>query len=188
MTAPPRADKDRLLDLLRTLSYQRRSVVLSSGKTSDFYVDCKKAVLTAEGHYLVGRVLLDAIRREAPDAVAVGGLTLGADPLAHAVSLTSYLAGRPLAAFIVRKDKKGHGTGAWIEGRSNLADRSPVAILEDVVTTGASTLRAVERAREEGLVVAGAFALLDRDEGGRDAIERAGVRLVALFRRADFTG
>ncbi len=182
------ADRERLLELLRTQSYEKRQVVLSSGKTSDFYIDCKRTALTSEGHYLIGRMLLDAIRREAPEAVAVGGMTLGADPLASAVSLTSWLAGHPMPAFIVRKERKGHGTGAWIEGRTNLKDGDTVAILEDVVTTGASTLRAVERVMEEGLLVAGAFALVDREEGGREALKERGVPLFALFRRTDFTG
>ena len=181
-------DRQRLLEMLRTLSYEKRSIVLSSGKTSDFYIDCKRTVLTPEGHYRVGRLLLDAIARETPQAAAVGGMTLGADPLASAVSLTSWIANKPLPAFIVRKERKGHGTGAWIEGRSNLKDRDPVAIVEDVVTTGASTLRAVERVVEEGLVVAGAFCLVDRDEGGRQALKDEGIALHALFVRRDFTG
>ena len=181
-------ERRRLLELLRTLSYEKRSIVLSSGKASDFYIDCKRTVLTPEGHYLVGRLLLDAIAEAAPEAVGVGGLTLGADPLASAVSLTSWLAKKPMPAFIVRKERKGHGTGAWIEGRSNLKDGDTVAVVEDVVTTGASTLRAVERVMEEGLLVAGAFCLVDRDEGGREALKEQGVALHALFKRQDFTG
>ena len=116
----------------------------------------------------------------------MGGLTLGADPLASAVSLTSYLSGTPLHAFIVRKEPKGHGTGQWLEGMKALAPGAPVAILEDVVTTGASTLKAIERAQLEGLRVLGAFALVDRLEGGREAVEAAGHRLFALYTRKDF--
>lgn len=179
-------DRARLLELLTQLSYERRKVVLSSGRESDFYIDCKRTALTAEGHYLIGRLLFAAVRREAPEAVAVGGLTLGADPLASAVSLTSYLSGHPLHAFIVRKEPKGHGTGQWVEGLSALGPGAPVAILEDVVTTGGSTLKAVERAQSEGLRVLGAFALVDRLEGGREAVEAAGQRLFTLFTRRDF--
>lgn len=179
-------DRARLLELLTQLSYERRKVVLSSGRESDFYIDCKRTALTAEGHYLIGRLLFAAVRREAAEAVAVGGLTLGADPLASAVSLTSYLSGHPLHAFIVRKEPKGHGTGQWVEGLSALGPGAPVAILEDVVTTGASTLKAVERAQAEGLRVLGAFALVDRLEGGREAVEAAGQRLFTLFTRQDF--
>ncbi|MCA3016595.1 MAG: orotate phosphoribosyltransferase [Myxococcaceae bacterium] len=180
------ADRRRLLALLTEKSYAKKKVVLSSGRESDFYVDCKKTVLTAEGHWLVGRLLLDAISRNAPAAVGVGGLTMGADPLASAVSLVSHLAQRPLQAFLVRKEPKGHGTGQWIEGRTSLADGAKVAIVEDVVTTGASTIKAVERARAEGLTPVGAFALVDRLEGGREAIAALGVPVFALFTREDF--
>lgn len=184
--APGTGDRERLLELLRRLSFERRKVVLSSGRESDFYIDCKRTVLTAEGHYLAGRLLFRAIREMCPKAVGVGGLTLGADPLASAVSLTSWLEGQPLSAFIVRKEPKGHGTGQWIEGRSALPDGALVAIVEDVITTGASTLKAIERAKAERLTVCGVFALVDREEGGREAIEAAGHRVYALFTRRDF--
>ncbi|MCK8503503.1 orotate phosphoribosyltransferase [Myxococcus fulvus] len=179
-------DRARLLELLTQRSFERRRVVLSSGKESDFYIDCKRTALLAEGHFLIGRLFLDAIRREAPEAVGVGGLTLGADPLASAVSLTGYLSSYPLSAFIVRKEPKGHGTGQWIEGLSGLGPGAKVAIVEDVVTTGGSTLKAIERAQAEGLTVLGAFALVDRLEGGREAVEAAGHRLTTLFTRKDF--
>jgi orotate phosphoribosyltransferase len=180
------ADRRRLLALLTEKSYAKKKVVLSSGRESDFYIDCKKTVLTAEGHWLVGRLLLDAILKHTPAAVGVGGLTMGADPLASAVSLVSHLASRPLQAFLVRKEPKGHGTGQWIEGRTSLADAAAVAIVEDVVTTGASTIKAIERARAEGLTPAGAFALVDRQEGGREAIAALGVPVYSLFTREDF--
>jgi len=179
-------DRARLLELLTQLSFERRQVVLSSGRASDFYIDCKRTALTAEGHFLVGRLLFDAIRREQPGARAVGGLTLGADPLASAVSLCSYLAGQPISAFIVRKEPKGHGTGAWIEGRSLLETGAEVAVVEDVITTGASTLNAFERVELEGLRPRRAFALVDRLEGGREAVEAKGFQLTALFTREDF--
>ncbi len=179
-------DRARLLELLRTLSFERRTVTLSSGKESDFYIDCKRTALTAEGHYLIGRLLFSEIREKCAQVRAVGGLTLGADPLASAVSLTSYLCCHPLPAFIVRKEPKGHGTGQWIEGRAQLEAGWPVAIVEDVVTTGASTLKAIERTEAEGLKVAGAFALVDRLEGGRQALESRGCRLSVLFTRKDF--
>lgn len=180
------ADRARLLQLLTERSFERRKVVLSSGRESDFYIDCKRTALTAEGHVLVGRLLWRAILDTCPDAVGVGGLTLGADPLASAVSLTSFLLGRPLAAFIVRKEPKGHGTGQWVEGLSSFAPGDRVAVVEDVVTTGASTLKALERARAEGLSPTHAFALVDRLEGGREAVEAAGYQLVSLFTRRDF--
>jgi len=180
------SDRSRLLELLTALSFERRKVTLSSGRESDFYIDCKRTVLTAEGHCLVGRLLFRAIREDAPSAQGVGGLTLGADPLASAVSLTSWLEGHPLSAFIVRKEPKGHGTGQWIEGLSALGPGASVAVVEDVVTSGASTLKAVERAQAEGLKVLGAFALVDRLEGGREAVTARGIPLKALFSRKDF--
>jgi orotate phosphoribosyltransferase len=179
-------DRARLQSLLTKLSFERRKVMLSSGKESDFYIDCKKTALTAEGHFLIGRLLYAEIAKHSPEAVAVGGLTLGADPIASAVSLTSYLAGHPLSAFIVRKEPKGHGTGQWIEGRSGLSDGARVAIVEDVITTGASTIKAIERAEAEGLKVARVFSLVDRLEGGREAVEAKGYRVTALFTRKDF--
>ncbi len=179
-------DRARLLDLLTLLSFEKRKVTLSSGQESDFYIDGKRTALSAEGHFLIGRLLFAEIQGKCPEVRAVGGLTLGADPLASAVSLTSYLAAHPLPAFLVRKEPKGHGTGQWIEGLSLLQAGWPVAILEDVVTTGASTLKAIERAEMAGLKAVHAFALVDRLEGGRDLLERKGYRLASLFTRKDF--
>ena len=193
------AERQRLLELLRELSLERRRVVLASGKESDFYIDCKRTALTAEGHVLVGRCLYHLVARLRPPVRAVGGLTLGADPLASAIALTSFLererylaageAGEApalLDAFIVRKEPKGHGTGQWIEGRRTLPDGSRVAVLEDVVTTGGSALKAIERCRAERLVPVACLALVDREEGGREAILAEGVPLESLFARGDF--
>ena len=180
------ADRTRLLALLTERSYAKKKVVLSSGRESDFYVDCKKTVLTAEGHWLTGRLLFSAIRTHAPDAVGIGGLTMGADPLASAVSLVSHVADHALYAFLIRKEPKGHGTGQWVEGLSSIAQGARVAIVEDVITTGASTIKAIERARAEGLVPTAAFALVDRQEGGREPIEALGVQVHSLFTRGDF--
>ena len=175
----------RLLELLRTHAFERKNITLSSGKQSDFYIDCKQVTLTAEGHFLVGQLFRAVIARVAPSAEAVGGLTLGADPLVSATSLMSFLAGKPMHGFLVRKEPKGHGTGQWLEGRSRLRAAMPVVILEDVVTTGASTLRAIERARAAELDVVHVVALVDREEGGREAVE-AQAPLTALFGRSNF--
>jgi orotate phosphoribosyltransferase len=181
------SDRDRLLRLFVELAYQKRTVMLSSGRESDFYIDTKQASLTGEGHYLVGRLVLAEIRARFPGAGGVGGLTMGADPIASATSLTSYLDSPPgIPAFYVRKEPKGHGTAQWIEGRKSLPEGTRVAIVEDVVTTGASTLKAVERVRAEGLVPLGVVALVDRQEGGREAVLAAGVELRPLFVRSDF--
>jgi len=182
----PAAERARLLALFVQLAYEKRKVVLSSGRESDFYIDTKQASLTAEGHYLIGRLGLAAIRERYPHAQAIGGLTMGADPIASAISLTSFLAGVPMPAFYVRKEPKGHGTNQWLEGKKGLPAGARVAVVEDVVTTGASTLKAVERCRSEGLTVEGVLALVDRQEGGREAVEATGVPLISLFGRSDF--
>jgi orotate phosphoribosyltransferase len=181
-------DRARLLELLRTLSFERRKVILASGKESDFYIDCKRTALTAEGHVLVGRLLFDRVRRIQPLVRGVGGLTLGADPIASAIALTSFLES-PAASvdsFVVRKEPKGHGTGQWIEGRKTIPDGSRVVVIEDVVTTGGSALKAIERCRAEKLDPVACVALVDRLEGGREAIEAQGVPLDPLFTRKDF--
>jgi orotate phosphoribosyltransferase len=178
----------RLLELVRALSFERRQVTLSSGKTSDFYVDSKQSVLSAEGHFLVGQLFLALIEKHAPEAEAVGGLTMGADPLASAVATISFIAGRPRAAFYVRKEPKGHGTQKWVEGEKLLREGMPVVIVEDVITTGASTLKAIERARLHGLKVIRVLALVDRqEEGGRAAVEKE-APVTALFTKQDFMG
>ena len=203
------ADRTRLLDILRTLSFERRKVILASGRESDFDIDCKRTALTAEGHALIGRLLFDRVRKIQPLVRGVGGLTLGADPIASAIALTSFLEyerlrtqGQPAEAgaggagtqhppgtvdsFIVRKEPKGHGTGQWIEGRKTIPDGSRVVVLEDVVTTGGSAIKAIERCRAEKLEPVACLALVDRAEGGREAIEALGVPLQSLFERKDF--
>ncbi len=175
----------RLLDLLKRLSFERREVILASGRPSNFYIDCKQAVLTAEGHFLVGTIVCDLLHRSSPEVRAVGGLTMGADPIASAIATVSYQLGRPLDAFYVRKEPKGHGTQKWLEGDKTVSAGTPVAIVEDVCTTGGSTLKAIERARLHGLDVRRVVALVDREEGGREAVEKE-VPFAALFRKRDF--
>ena len=178
-------NRKRLLALMTRLSYEEREVTLASGAKSNFYIDCKQTVLTAEGHFLVGSLFGRILATQAPEVEAIGGVTMGADPLASAGSTLSYLAGRPLPAFYVRKEAKGHGTAAWIEGTKSLRPGMPVAILEDVVTTGGSALKAIARVREHGLKVAIILGLVDRDEGGRETLEKE-APLYTLFRRQDF--
>jgi orotate phosphoribosyltransferase len=178
-------NRARLLALLARLSYEQREVTLASGMKSNFYIDCKQAVLTGEGHFLVGSLFNRLLAERAREVEAIGGLTMGADPLASAVSTVSYIAGRPLAAFYVRKEPKGHGTGQWLEGTKSLRPGMHVAVLEDVVTTGGSALKAIARVREFGLKVQVILGLVDREEGGREALERE-APLITLFRRQDF--
>jgi len=177
--------RDRLLDLLKERSFARRRVTLASGRESDFFIDCKQAVLTAEGHALVGVVLFEALAK-LPRCVAVAGVELGGCPLASAVALTSFQRGAPLDAVYVRKDAKDHGSKRLLEGNASLAPGASIAIVEDVVTTGGSTLKAAAKLRDAGYTVAGVAAVVDRLEGGREAIEAEGLPLVALYTRLDF--
>jgi orotate phosphoribosyltransferase len=156
---------------------------LSSGRKSDFYIDCRLVTLSARGLLLTSRAMLDLIRPLNPDAV--GGLTLGADPIAAGIALESAREGAPIDAFIVRKEAKAHGAKRSIEG-PELRKGARVVVVDDVVTTGGSTIAAVERLREEvGADILAAVALVDREEGGREALEKLGVRLHALFRKSD---
>jgi orotate phosphoribosyltransferase len=177
-------DRERFLAILKEKSYERRRVILSSGQESDFYIDCKQATLDAEGAVLTGRILCEMLAKDGmPEAV--GGITLGADPIVTAVSLTSALRGTPIPAFIIRKEPKKHGTAQWVEGSKNLRPGMRVAIVEDVVTTGASTLRAIERAEEVGLVVVRVLCIVDRNEGGAEFLSEKGYRLEPMFQKED---
>ena len=177
---------DTLLELLRTHAFRRGEVKLSSGKTSDFFVDCKQAVLRTEGHLLVGAALSEAVERVPPPVDAVAGVVLGGCSLASSVAMHTALHGRGLDAIYVRKAEKEHGTRRRLEGSASLAPGSRLVIVEDVVTTGGSTLRAVAAIREESFDVAGVIAIVDRLEGGRQAIEAAGLHFQALYTRHDF--
>lgn len=176
------AELSRLIEIVRARSYQRRRVVLASGRESDFYVDGKQTTLHAEGAWLVGNLLWERLR---PDVVGVGGLTLGADPIAAAVAAVSFHRGRSVDAFIVRKEPKGHGTGQWIEGLKAFTPGALVAIVEDTTTTGGSLLKAVDRAEAEGLKVVQTLTIVDREEGAAEALAQRGYVLESLIRRAE---
>jgi orotate phosphoribosyltransferase len=177
--------RGRLLELLIERSFERRRVILASGRESDFFIDCKQTILTAEGHALVGELLFNALQ-ELPPCKAVAGVELGGCPLASAVALVSHLRGDPHDALYIRKEAKDHGSKRLVEGDRSLVPGLPVVVLEDVVTTGGSTLRAIEKLRLVGAEVVGILALVDRLEGGADAIQEAGYRLVSLYTRGDF--
>jgi orotate phosphoribosyltransferase len=177
---------NRLLQILKEKAYEQKEVTLASGRKSNFYIDVKRVSLTAEGAFLIGEGLFDIVKKYFPDAKAVGGLTLGADPLVTAVAYTSHIRRSPLDAFIVRKEAKGHGTGKMIEGGHLYGSGTHVVILEDVVTTGGSGLEATRKAQDHGWKVLGIAAVVDRDEGGRENIEKEGFQLYSLFRRGDF--
>ncbi len=154
---------------------------LSSGKLSRYYVDLKQITFDPEGAYLVGKLMYELVREFNPDGV--GGLTLGADPIAYAVSFVSYMDGNPINPFVVRKEPKGHGMGRQIEGL--LKEGSRVAVVEDVVTTAASSLKAVRACRDAGLDVIGVFTIVDREEGGRENVEKEGLVLYSLFKLSE---
>lgn len=159
-------------------------MVLASGKESDFFIDCKQTALTAEGHALIGALFFDLVKPM--NAVAVAGVELGGCPLASAVAVVSAQKGAPIDALYVRKTAKDHGSQRLIEGNTRLAKGARVAMLEDVVTTGGSTIRAMDVLRQAGYEIAGVVALVDRLEGGREAIEKTGALLTALYTRKDF--
>ena len=157
-----KSQHQRLLTLLTEQSYQQREVVLSSGKKSNFYIDCKQTTLHSEGHFLVGQLYRAIVEKVAPQAEAVGGMSMGGDPLASATSLVSFIAGKPLHAFYVRKEAKGHGTGRQVEG--GLPEDARVIIIEDAVTSGGSALRAIEAIRQHGATSVGVLCLIDRHQ------------------------
>ena len=176
----PQASADqrqRLLQLLAERAYRHGSFTLASGRSSDHYVNCKPVSLSGEGLALLSARMLELVEAE---AVAVAGLTLGADPLVSGVAQAAALAGRPLDALIVRKEAKGHGTGAWLEGPLPAAG-SRITVLEDVVTTGGSSLKAVHQLREAGYTVERVVTIVDRQEGGLEAMNAAGLELRSLF-------
>ncbi len=180
--------KEELKTIIRELSYEEREVTLASGRRSNFYFDGKQTTLHSRGGLLVGQAFWEEVKQFGETIDGVGGLTLGADPIATATSIAAQLDGVNVHAFIIRKEPKGHGTGQWLEGRKNLPPGSKVVIVEDVTTTGASSMKAVERAKEEGLEVVGIVTLVDREEGAREAIEGAGQVLRTVFTKSEVVG
>ncbi|MBA2682894.1 MAG: orotate phosphoribosyltransferase [Gemmatimonadaceae bacterium] len=167
----------QLVHLLASRSAKRGQFTLASGRQSTLYIDARLTTMSPEGLLVIGSLGLRTIR-DSWTVDSVGGLTLGADPISYAISYASGLTDQPLRAFTVRKEAKAHGTGKLIEGPFRAGDR--VVVIEDVITTGKSALKAVAAVRSAGGTVAGVLALVDREEGGREAIEAAGITVVAL--------
>ena len=176
-------NKQRLKEILLEKSYRKGEFTLTSGKTSDFYIDVKQTSLSAEGSYLCGKLILDLMLAADTPIQAVGGMTLGADPLVSAVSVVSHLEGHPVPAFIVRKEAKGHGTGNYIEGLSNMPAGCTVTLLEDVVTTGGTLVQVIKRVEDAGFVVGQVITVVERQEGGVEVLAEAGYKLESLFTR-----
>ena len=172
--------KTELIRLIceKSFQYSQEPVFkLASGKMSSFYVNCKPVTLSPRGMYLIGHLVFDAIRDM--NVQGVGGLTFGADPIAMATSFVSEIKQHPVKAFSIRKTRKDHGIIKWIEGDLSPGDR--VAIVEDVATTGGSTIKAIERAREEGLRVERIIVMIDRQEGGIDNIKALVPDVISLI-------
>jgi len=179
--------RERLRRLVRERSWREGDFTLSSGKKSAFYIDLKATTLHPEGALLIGALAVQGVREAGLEIDAVGGLTLGADPLATATSLAAREAGLFWPAYIVRKEPKGHGTSRYIEGTENLPPKARCLVLEDVVTTGGSSLKAIERLREAGYQPVAVLTVVDRGEGGREVIEREGLKFFKLFDLRDLS-
>jgi orotate phosphoribosyltransferase len=171
--------RERLLRLFVERSFRLGDFTLSSGRKSDFYIDCRTTTMSAEGQVLLGEVGLDAIEGAGVAPDVVGGLTMGADPIAYAIAGESFRRGSPIQAFSVRKRAKRHGTGQRIEGCFESGAR--VVVVEDVITTGGSALQACEAVKAEQGTILMVLAAVDRQEGGRELIEQGGYRVESLF-------
>ena len=190
-----------LLRLIREKSYREGDFTLASGKKSKFYIDMKATTLSPAGAHLIGRLSFDLIRRFAEKRFAgggpssgtstirgVGGLTLGADPIATAVSLAAFAQGADWPAYIVRKEAKDHGTGRYVEGRENLPAKAKLIVLEDVVTTGGSSIKAIERLRAEGYDPVAVLTVVDREEGGETALKATGLEFLRILSISEIRG
>lgn len=174
----------RLRTLLKEKAYLTGDFVLTSGRHSDHYFDCKRVTLDAEGLAGAAELLVDRMRRAG--VAVIGGLAIGADPIVAGTVAISWQLGTPVQGFIVRKQPKAHGTSKWIEG--SVAAGARVAVVDDVITSGGSIITAIDRCRQEGLEPAVAYTLVDREEGGAEAIAREGVPFEPLFRYSELFG
>ena len=176
--------KKRLIELVleKAFKYSEEPVFkLVSGRMSNYYFNCKAVTLHPEGMHLIGNIIYGMIK--SGEIKGIGGLTLGADPISNAVAYTSFLKGAPVESFVVRKSAKSHGTMQWIEG--NVAKGDRVVIVDDVITTGKSTIEAITRAKEAGLNIMKVIALIDRQEGGRENIAARGYNVEAVVTREE---
>lgn len=170
--------QDRLVQILAERSARRGNFTLASGRQSTLYIDARLTTMSPDGLALIGPLALEVLSRSGWQVDAVGGLTLGADPISYAIAYASASTPTPLRSFTVRKEAKQHGTGKLIEGPFRHADH--VAIVEDVITTGGSAVRAVEAVRAAGGIVSGIISLVDREEGGKEAIAELGLPVISL--------
>ena len=177
--------RNDLLSLLAARSAKRGTFTLASGRQSSLYIDARLTTMSAEGLALIGPLGLESIVESKWNVDSIGGLTMGADPIACAISYASASTGSPLRAFTVRKEPKTHGTSKLIEGPFRTGDR--VVVVEDTITTGGSARKAIDAVRAAGGSVVGVLALVDREEGGRESLESDGVAVISLVRASEIT-
>ena len=176
--------KERLGEIILDRSFKYSDnppFTLASGRQSNYYFNCKPTTLDPEGMNLIGAIIFDMVKNS--NITAAGGLTLGADPIANSLAVISYQKGKPIKAFIVRKDVKDHGTKSAIEGNVKAGER--VLIIDDVITTGGSTITAIEQANKAGLIVEGVITLIDREEGGRENIQKYMANIQSILTRTE---
>jgi orotate phosphoribosyltransferase len=171
-------EREELRRIILKEAYFKEKIVLSSGKESDYYIDARLVTLSAKGAYLCGRIILDMVKGDKVDAV--GGPTLGADPMVGAISVLSLQAGRPLNTFIIRKTPKAHGKQQQVEGPP-LKAGSRVVLIDDVATTGKAFIESIDVLTDMGVQVCKAICIVDRGEGAREAVARRGCELIAIF-------
>ena len=174
-------NKQKLLELIKEKAVFKGKFTLSSGKESSYYIDLRLVTLSSEGAYRISNVFFDILKDS--DVDAVGGLTLGADPIAAAIAATSFSRGKPISAFIVRKEEKKHGKGKQIEGP--LPRNSKVAVVDDVATSGDSLLKAIDALKKEGHSVVKIMAIVDREEGAKENLAKAGYKLECIYGKKD---
>lgn len=183
MTTTIDQDKTRLFDLLKAQAFFRGKFMLSSGKESNFYLDARLVTLSAQGAYLTARLMLDMVKNDLPDAI--GGPTLGADPMVGAIAFLSYQNGKPLPTFIIRKTPKAHGKGNQVEGPT-LKEGSKVVLIDDVATTGKAFVESIEVLQKMNVNVKKAICMVDRREGAREALAKYHVPMEAIFGIEEF--
>ena len=172
-------DKHALLNLILAQAYFREKIILSSGKESDFYVDARRVTLSAQGAYLCAKIILDLLKGDSFDAI--GGPTLGADPIVGAIGVLSFQAGKPVNTFIIRKAPKPHGKQQQIEGPL-LKDNGRVVLIDDVATTGKAFLESIEVLNKMGIKTPKAICIVDRQEGATEALAQKGCELVSILK------
>jgi len=175
-------DRQQLLKIITEGAYVREKITLSSGKSSDYYIDARLVTLTSEGAYLCAKLMLEAVKDLKFDAI--GGPTLGADPMIGAINCLSHEQGRPLKTFIIRKEAKAHGKGKMVEGPA-LKKGARVIVIDDVATTGKAFLHSIDVLRPLGVSVEACLCIVDRDEGAADAVKAKGSRLLPLFKASE---